>query len=315
MLKLKKRLGLSWKLSISGVIAFSLFIFVILDVRGKNIDFDLIESKKDKRQQLLSVKESPRTQIDFVQKAQDLADGGAVEKARALLEAGLEKDRRSAHALIELALIEIFNYRSPMKAIPYLERAFAINRSAEALLFEIQAIFLDGNNLEKGDQFFKTLMKRLPDNQLTKTLYAEILLKQGKFQDSQNIIKKLESDSSIVDKILLRLKISLLKISLQLAANDFSLVQRKSLAKQLLSFEQSLRTKNSLCVERQYYCIDIADKLEQTQLVAARFLVNNHAFRDAENILYHLSARIPKDAEVISLLNLVKRKLSDKYAG
>ena len=141
----------------------------------------------------VAIEESLESQV---QRAVDLVDNGETEEAKDLFEMILAKHPNHIRTLLELSLIELLDQGRPDLALPYLVRALRIEPANDHLLGEVADIYVETGNFEEGVEFFKKMLKTLPEADAIQLRIGQLYYYSGSHRKALSHLKKINNSKT-----------------------------------------------------------------------------------------------------------------------
>lgn len=127
---------------------------------------------------------NPMTHHEDLDRAMALVDGGKIKEALSLLEEILQKDPNNEMALIEIGMIYIIDFKSPQKAMGYLEHALRINPLNSVVASELSELYTTARMGEQGINFFKNIYEKNPANHFLASEIGKMLSSEKRYQEA-----------------------------------------------------------------------------------------------------------------------------------
>lgn len=132
----------------------------------------------------------PDGALDLVNSGVKLVDEGNWLEAEAFFLRALEKDPQNEAALVELAMIQLLDKKDGGQALPYLEKALALNPDNQTLIGETIAIYEQQGRPDDAVRFLKDLAEKNPGSDVLDYGMAQAMLRSGKPDEAVDYLQK-----------------------------------------------------------------------------------------------------------------------------
>lgn len=232
--------------------------------------------------------------------AMEMVDNGEVEEASDVLQQILYDEPENVNALLELSLIELLDRGRPQAALPYLIKALQADPANDHLLGEVAEIYIETSQYNEGMEFFSKLHQHVPDSAAISLRRAQLLFYKGDHRQALAVLTPaLASFSHRAQAVSLQSRIHVSQGKIAQGLEEYRSAEAQ--------FQNEIRKAlmNDELADYQVKC------LETLQIEIAELLIDRQLFREAEEVLYHLSETIPSDPEVIKLMDMAKLGLQE----
>lgn len=227
--------------------------------------------------------------------ARKLVDSGEVEQGSKVLANILSKNDSNIEALLEMSLIELLDRGRPKNALPYLVKALQVDPSNDHLLGEVAKIYLETSQVAEGLRFFQNLGDHLPNTAAINLRLGQLYYYNKDFQSALAVLKSIESTPNYgFHAQSLRARVLLSQGQVEKGLKVF------------LKAEKGMNQNIRIAMKAGKSVDFLVEWLETMQVEAAQYLIRHKMYREAEDVLYRLSERIPADPEVMQLLDMAK---------
>jgi tetratricopeptide (TPR) repeat protein len=234
-------------------------------------------------------------------RAIELIDGGNPKDAQSILEEILKTDPKNEQALVELGMIHLIDYHSASAALPYLEEALKVNGSNKIVLSELVGVYEELGQAAAGLNFLTGLHESQPTNGPLSLGIGQILATQGRDAEAIPYLEAAaESGDADTDFVL------------QDLADAYSATGNPE--KALTTYKRAI-DREKLRIQESADKGDAADgdlgedRLNSLEMDYTQELIRQGRFDEADEILKHVSGRLPNDEGVTALQEqLIKKR-------
>ena len=212
----------------------------------------------------------------------------------------IEEDPGNIRALLEISLIELLDRGRPQEALPHLIKALKVDPSNDHLLGEVADIYVETGQFSAGLKFFSKLREHVPNTPAINLRMGQILFYKGSYKkalmalNASNLSSRYDGQATSI-----RARIYLHLGKVEKSLKEYQLAEDK--------MERRIRAAMVAGETSDF----LVKWLETMQIEMAEGLIEKNLYREAENVLYRLSEKIPSDPEVIKLMDLAKLGLQD----
>ena len=137
----------------------------------------------------------------IVRQAQELLDHGNATAAAAMLEELMQKYPDNVEALMELAMIQVLDFKDLAKAESLLERIVILDANHRAALNELVLIYGDETRAEQGVTFIREQMIKHPESAELSYALGRMLIGTGHAADAIAYLERGQSLGDIRDQV------------------------------------------------------------------------------------------------------------------
>lgn len=214
-----------------------------------------------------------------------------VDQAERVLLKMLDHDHTRLGALIELAMIEVYDRKQPEMGLKYLLEAAKHDPKNEALMNEITKTYVLLGRVDEGLAFFRNLIGTYPQYKWLNLNLARLLYEKEDFQAAFSLLN-FSKDGRFIQYRAMVLKG---KIHVELGNDQAA---REDFEEAVDGYEREIRRR----LVDDLGIIVLVEELDDLLFRLTRVLLKLENYEEAHQIVSKISERMPSDPRVISIM-------------
>ena len=226
-----------------------------------------------------------------------LIEASKPDEAAAILEGILQKDPKNEQALIELAMVNLLDFRRYDAATGLLERVLEVNPKNRVIMSELVSLYEEQGQPENGIVWFTDFAAKNPDVPDAAWGLGQILSSQGRDSEAIAWLEKASATQNDRDRVLGDL------------ADAYSRTGQGD--KAVAAYRQAievLQRQSTEKVDQGFSPVFLEERLNHLQMDLVREYLTQRQLDRAEEVLGELRARAPADEGVTTLAEQLRKQ-------